>query len=128
MDTRSAFVLRGGPAAIAHVTKHGLSPRDIACLPAAAGGPKGLALLPLDRLLHSEWLVHAGPLELIGASIGAWRMAALAQPEPLTALVRLQHAYVHDQRYQAKPTPDEVSRACRCIAASVHGGGCAQGP
>ena len=123
MTDRSAFILRGGPAAIAHVTEHGLAPSDIACIPAAAGGPKGLALLPLDRLLHAEWLKHAAQIELIGASIGAWRMAALAQPEPLAALDRLQHAYVHEQRYPAKPTPFEVSRACRRLAAAVLGEG-----
>ena len=119
MDERSDLTLRGGPAAIAHIERHGLSPRDIACIPAAAGGPKGLALLPLDRLLHMEWLQHADRIELVGASIGAWRMAALAQPEPLAALERLQHAYVHDQRYRAKPTPDDVSRACRRLATAV---------
>ena len=119
MDERSDLTLRGGPAAIAHIERHGLSPRDIACIPAAAGGPKGLALLPLDRLLHMEWLQHADRIELVGASIGAWRMAALAQPEPLAALERLQHAYVHDQRYRAKPTPDDVSQACRRLAAAV---------
>ena len=119
MDKRSAFALRGGPAAIAHIERHGLSPQDIACIPAAAGGPKGLALLPLDRLLHIEWLKHVDRVELVGASIGAWRMAALAQPEPLAALERLQHVYVHEQRYPAKPTPLEVSRACRRLAAAV---------
>jgi len=123
MPPSSTFVLRGGPAAIAHLQQHGIAPADIACVPAAAGGPKGLALLPLDRLLHSEWLVRAGPLELVGASIGAWRMAALAQPDPLPALARLQHAYVHEQRYPARPTPIEVSRACRRFAAAVLGGG-----
>ena len=123
MTDRSAFILRGGPGAIAHVTRDGLAPSDIACIPAAAGGPKGLALLPLDRLLHAEWLKNAAQIELIGASIGAWRMAALAQPEPLAALDRLQHAYVHEQRYPARPTPLEVSRACRRLAAAVLGGG-----
>ena len=123
MEARLPFVVHGGPGALAHIERHGLSPGDIACIPAAAGGPKGLALLPLDRLLYTEWLKDAGPIELIGASIGAWRMAALAQPEPLVALERLQHAYVHDQRYPAKPTPLDVSRACRRLAAAVLGGG-----
>jgi hypothetical protein len=117
------FVMRGGTEAIAHLRRHGLAPSDIACIPAAAGGPKGLALLPLDRLLHTEWLARAGSVELIGTSIGAWRMAALAQPDPLPALARLQHAYVHEQRYPARPTPQEVSRACRRCAAAVLGGG-----
>jgi hypothetical protein len=123
LDAQSAFVLRGGPGAIAHVARHGLVPSDIACLPAAAGGPKGLALLPLDRLLHREWLVKASSVELIGASIGAWRMAALAQPDAPAALDRLQHSYVHEQRYQARPTASDVSRTCRRFASAVLGGG-----
>ena len=36
-------------------------------------------------------------VELVGASIGAWRMAALAQLDGVAALARLQHAYVHGQ-------------------------------
>jgi predicted acylesterase/phospholipase RssA len=111
--------LRGGPGAIAHIREHGLRRGDIACIPAAAGGPKGLALLPLDRLLYHEWLRHGDPIELVGASIGAWRMAALAQDDPLAALERLQRGYVRDQRYTREPSPAEVSATCRRIAQSV---------
>ena len=83
MSTQSLVSFRAGPGAIAHVRQHGLAPADIACIPAAAGGPKGLALLPLDRLLYREWLQAPGlSIELMGASVGAWRMAALAQPDP----------------------------------------------
>jgi len=114
--------LRGGPGAIAHIRAHGLRRGDIACIPAAAGGPKGLALIPLDKLLYREWLREGGPIELVGASIGAWRMAALAQRDPLAALDRLRQGYVHDQRYTSKPSPAEVSDACRRIAGGVLGG------
>ena len=70
-----------------HVLDRGLAPGDVECIPAAAGGPKGLALLPLDRLLLQHgWLPEERPVELIGASVGAWRMAALAQDNPLAAL------------------------------------------
>jgi hypothetical protein len=117
------LVLRAGPGALDHVRRNGLAPSDVAAIPAAAGGPKGLALLPLDRLLVREWLRPAGTaIELLGASVGAWRMAALAQPEPLAALDRLQHAYVHDQNYPARPSPQEVATACRRIARAVLGG------
>jgi hypothetical protein len=109
-------MLRAGPGAAAHIREHGLSPSDVACIPAAAGGPKGLALIPLDKLLYREWLHDVARIELIGASIGAWRMAALALPDPVPALDRLQHGYVRDQNYTAKPTPDEVAVACRRIA------------
>ncbi|HEX9206904.1 MAG TPA: hypothetical protein VF851_01625 [Steroidobacteraceae bacterium] len=117
------FVLRAGPGAIRHVRERGLSRGDICCIPAAAGGPKGLALLPLDRLLLREWLDTAAPVELIGASVGAWRMAALARPDAAAALDRVQHAYVHEQCYTARPDAAEVTRACRRIAHAARGDG-----
>jgi hypothetical protein len=114
--------VRAGARARRHLADRGLSPADIGCLPAAAGGPKGLALLPLDRLLATEWLPHTAGLELIGSSIGAWRMAALAQADPLAALERLQHAYVHQQNYPERPTTSQVAVACRGLARSVADG------
>jgi hypothetical protein len=122
-NTRSPFVLRAGPGALRHLHEHGLGRQDIACIPAAAGGPKGLALLPLDRLLAREWLGPGADVELIGASIGAWRMAALAQVDAAAALERIQHAYVRDQCYARRPTPAEVSVACRRIARAAFDGG-----
>jgi hypothetical protein len=113
--------IRLGDRALEHLRTRGLAPADVRCLPAAAGGPKGLALLPLDRLLAREWLPRASGIELIGASIGAWRMAALAQSDPLGALDRLQHAYVRDQNYRERPTPAQVADACRGLARSVLG-------
>ena len=120
------FELRAGPGALQHIRSRGLARGDICCIPAAAGGPKGLALLPLDRLLVSDWLPPAAPVELVGASVGAWRMAALAQADPLAALDRVQYAYVHDQCYSARPTPIEVSAACRRIAHAARGEGALQ--
>jgi hypothetical protein len=67
--------------------------------------------------------VDSPSIDLIGASIVAWRMAALAQADPLAALERLRHAYVHEQRYAARPSPMEVSRTCRRLASAVLGGG-----
>jgi len=123
VSAASLVSFRAGPGAIAHVRQHGLAPADIACIPAAAGGPKGLALLPLDRLLHREWLQVPGlSIELMGASVGAWRMAALAQPDPIAALDRLQHAYVRDQNYSERPGPQDVAEAITRIARAVLGG------
>ena len=122
------YTLRAGPAALRRISRDGLAPGDIGCIPAAAGGPKGLALLPLDRLLLQHgWLPAAQPLELLGASIGAWRAAALAQQEPLAALDRVQHAYVYGQDYNARPAPGEVSAVCRRIAQAARGTGTCAG-
>jgi predicted acylesterase/phospholipase RssA len=123
VSAASLISFRAGPGAIEHVRQHGLAPADIACIPAAAGGPKGLALIPFDRLFYREWLSRPGvEVELIGASVGAWRMAALAMPDPLAALDRLQNAYVRDQNYSATPSPRDVAVAIARIAREVLGG------
>lgn len=123
MSAASLISFRAGPGAIEHVAQHGIAPADIACIPAAAGGPKGLALIPFDRLFYREWLTRPGiEVELIGASVGAWRMAALAQPDPLAALDRMQNAYVRDQNYPERPTPRDVATAISHIAREVLGG------
>jgi hypothetical protein len=117
-----SFVVRAGARAAAHVRKSGLAPTDIGCVPAAAGGPKGLALIALDKRLFDPaqgWL-HRAQLELIGASIGAWRMAAAAMPDPVAALDRLAEAYV-GQTYPHRPTPRQVAEQCRKLARAVLG-------
>jgi predicted acylesterase/phospholipase RssA len=111
--------LRAGPGAAEQIRASGVSPADVACIPAAAGGPKGLALIPTDKLLYREWLRDGAPIELVGASVGAWRMAAMAQPDPIAALERLQYTYVRDQNYDAKPTPGDIAQACRRLATAV---------
>jgi hypothetical protein len=119
---RPALRLLAGPVAARLIAERGLCPEDVAAVPAAAGGPKGLALLPLDRWLFSRWLPSAPrPRMLAGASIGAWRMAAAAQRDPLAALARLEHAYLETQRYPRHPSPATVSAVCRAMAREVIG-------
>ncbi len=120
MSLGGSFVLHAGPRAADHVRSNGIAPCDIACVPAAAGGPKGLALIPLDRLLFGEWLRDVEHIELIGASIGAWRMAAAATADPVAALDRLSEGYVA-QTYPRKPTTKHVSDECRKLARAVLG-------
>lgn len=111
--------IRAGRGALARIRREGLSPADVAVIPAAAGGPKGLILNGLDRFLFGEWLPAASrPRRLIGASIGAWRMAAACQRDPLAAFAELAQRYVH-QRYPRRPASDYVSRVCAEIVAGV---------
>ena len=127
MKSFDALELRAGPAALAQLREHGLRPADIACVPAAAGGPKGLGLIPLDHRLFdrdSGWLRDVSHLELVGASIGAWRMAAAAGAEPRAALHRLADGYVA-QRYSRRPSARDVSEECRKLAQAVLGGAAA---
>lgn len=120
MTAQDSFVVHAGARAAAQVRSNGLAPRDIACVPAAAGGPKGLALIPLDKLIFGAWLRDANHVELIGASIGAWRMAAAAMADPVAALERLAQAYL-GQTYPHRPTTKYVSDECRKIARAVLG-------
>ncbi|MGE0332239.1 MAG: phospholipase [Ramlibacter sp.] len=110
----NALRIHAGPRARAHIEKNGLNPGDIGVVPGAAGGPKGLVLGPLDRYLFGEWLAaSAQPVHLVGASIGAWRMATACLGDPVAAFNRLEHDYIH-QDYalepgQKRPTAAHVS-------------------
>lgn len=86
---------------------------DVRIIPAAAGGPKGLVLGPLDRWLFGHWLPQGGQtVHLLGASIGAWRMAAACMPDPQAALGRLTEDYItqdYDHAPGQAPRPEHVS-------------------
>lgn len=114
LDGLRALQVYAGPRARRHLREHGLRPEDIAVVPAAAGGPKALLLLPLDGYLFGHWLPQApGPVHLLGASIGAWRMAAACLPDPASAFARLADDYVAQDYPHAPgrlPAPRDVSR------------------
>ena len=110
-----ALHLHAGPKALAHIREHGLQPEHIGVIPAAAGGPKGLILGPLDRFIFGHWLPQSTqPVHLVGASIGAWRMATACLHDAVAAFERLEHDYIH-QHYELPPghkrvTAEQVSR------------------
>lgn len=98
-----ALRLHAGPRARQHIEQGGLRAQDVGIVPAAAGGPKGLILGPLDRFIFGDWLAQsAQPVHLVGASIGAWRMATACLHDPLAALDRLERDYIA-QRHDPPP-------------------------
>lgn len=98
-----ALRIHAGPGALRHLQKYGLQPAHVGVIPAAAGGPKGLVLGPLDRFIFGEWLAQScQPVDLVGASIGAWRMATACLQDALGAFERLEHDYIH-QHYELAP-------------------------
>jgi len=109
-----ALCIFAGPRALTHLRQQGLQANDIAAIPAAAGGPKGLILGPLDRFIFGDWLpASSHTVHLVGASIGAWRMATACLHDPVAGLQRLEHDYIH-QNYPLKtgekrPPPERVS-------------------
>ncbi|WP_426191843.1 patatin-like phospholipase family protein [Massilia sp. DWR3-1-1] len=117
-----SLTFHAGPAALARIAAHGVQAADIGIIPAAAGGPKGLIFQALDQFLFGDWLPAAPrPRTLIGASIGAWRMAAACQPDPVAAFARLGQLYCN-QRYTAKPSQPEIDGVCRALLADFIGG------
>jgi hypothetical protein len=122
-----ALRLYAGPEARRHVEREGLSARDVSVITAAAGGPKGLILGPLDRFVFGEWLRGSEQVvDLVGASIGAWRMATGCLNDPVQALERLEHDYIH-QDYQPppgqkRPSAQQVSRAFAQGLQAFYGG------
>jgi hypothetical protein len=105
----SALTFHAGPLALAQIRAHGLRAQDVAIVPAAAGGPKGLIFQALDQWLFGEWF-PGSPRErtLIGASIGAWRMAAACQRDPVKAFARLGELYSGQRYASAKPSQQEI--------------------
>lgn len=104
------FIIRAGTKALQHIRNSGLSPQDISCIPAAAGGPKWIVLYAFDKYFLREWISkkHTAT-NLVGASAGAWRMLCYALDQPEQALSAFLHAYV-EQRYQELPPPSVVSQ------------------
>jgi hypothetical protein len=112
-----ALSIHAGPRALLHLRERGLSPADIGLIPGAAGGPKGLALNPLDRYLFGHWLAGSThTVHLLGASIGAWRLACACLPDADAALAQLAEDYIV-QRYEHEPgRPPKASVVSRAFS------------
>ncbi len=124
-----ALRIYAGARALERIRERGLSPSDVRVIPAAAGGPKGLTLLALDRFIFGEWLPQSKSnehVDLVGASIGAWRMAAACLHDPTAALDQLEHDYIHQEYDIAQgkkgPTPEHVSEKFGAEIARTFGG------
>ena len=127
MTTPRALRLYAGPAARRHIERHGLKPADIGVIPGAAGGPKGLILGPLDQFIFGRWLPQSQQtVHLVGASIGAWRMATACLVDTVAAFERLSHDYIR-QHYEPppgrkNPTADQISEAFGANLRAFYGG------
>ena len=114
MSTRN-LVFKAGPAAFDSIRRHGFSAERIGTLAGASGGAKWLVLSHLDRVLIGNVLPNFEvPLHLVATSIGAWRFACYAQPDPLAAIQRFEDAYI-DQSYSDKPDIHEITAKSREI-------------
>jgi hypothetical protein len=115
-----ALQIHAGPRALRHLRERGLAPGDVRIIPAAAGGPKGLVLNALDRFLFGEWLADAShSVHLLGASIGAWRMATACLADPATAFTQMAEDYIHQQYEHAPGKPPKPSHVSAVFGAKL---------
>ncbi len=105
----SSLSFLAGSKALEQLRRNGFRPDAFKVVAGAAGGPKWLILSQLDRVLFGEFFRgRRDPLFLLGSSIGAWRFAAVSQPDPLASISRFEEAYIQ-QSYRPKPSPEEVT-------------------
>jgi hypothetical protein len=97
-----------GSKAIDIIRDEGLDLSRVKVLAGASGSAKFLVLTGIDRVLMSLFKERTDPLYLIGTSIGAFRMAAFCQTDPLAALGTLEREYIA-QQYDLKPTKEDIT-------------------
>ena len=120
MAARALSVYLGREAA-RRIGDQGWSPDLFSLLLGASGGPKWFILGHLGRLLFCDFLQRSErPLSVLGSSIGSWRHACLATPDPAAAIGRLEAGYLN-QHYATRPTPGEVSKVSLDILHRVLG-------
>jgi hypothetical protein len=111
----SNLVFKAGPGAFESVRRHGFAPERIGTFAGASGGAKWLVLSQLDRCILKTIVPKlAGPVHLIGSSIGSWRFACYAQQDPVAAIDRFEEAYIC-QSYSDEPDIHEITAKTREI-------------
>ncbi len=118
-----ALAVYAGSGARARLAKEGWRPELFGTLVGASGGPKFLGIAALDHFLFSDYLQRSShSMQLIGSSIGSWRHAALAAPDPEAALTQLHERYLNQyfDSSDPRPTTEIVGELCQWILDGVH--------
>ncbi|MCD4742896.1 MAG: patatin-like phospholipase family protein [Desulfobacteraceae bacterium] len=97
-----------GSKAIKIIKDEGLDLTRVKVLAGASGSAKFLVLTGIDRVLMDLFKNRTDPLYLIGTSIGAFRMAAFCQKDPVSAIDILEKEYIV-QSYTEKPTKQDIT-------------------
>jgi len=103
-----------GRKAIEIIRDEGLDLSRVKIIAGASGSAKFLVLTSIDRVLISLFKDRTDPLYLIGTSIGAFRMAAFCQKDPLKAIEILERKYI-EQHYDFKPSKKDILLEARKI-------------
>jgi len=106
-----ALRIIAGKTAQKRIAEHGLSPELVRMVVGASGGPKWLVLLGLDKYIFGQWLADAQQtIDLVGSSIGAWRMAVAAHPDAAAAYEKFIELYFQFKAADAR-SPQALTQA-----------------
>jgi len=110
-----------GKNALKIIDEQGFSPSLFTSVLGASGGPKWFTLYALDKYVFGEFFKDVTqPINLIGSSAGAFRMACFAQKDPVAAIDRLANNYCHTV-YSEKATAREITIKARDLLDIVMG-------
>jgi len=116
-----ALRLIAGKTARQRIEDRGLTPDLIRLVVGASGGPKWLVLRGLDQAVFGEWLPAATQkIDMVGSSIGAWRMTMASHPDPAAMFPILEEGYF-SYRKEDGATPENVTKASYAILQRVLG-------
>lgn len=83
-----------GKKARAIIEQQGLNQQNFSMFMGASGGPKWFALFGLDKYLFGDFFKERNqPLEMIGSSAGAFRIACFTQKNPVDSISKLAYQY-----------------------------------
>ncbi len=97
-----------GENAFKQIKETGFKFSKVKMIAGASGAAKFLVLTGLDRYLLNRLANRTEKLHLIGSSIGAFRMVAYAQKNPIEAINILEDEYIK-QSYSQKPSKEDVT-------------------
>jgi hypothetical protein len=95
MSAANALVVYAGQKAMQHIQRNGLNPSDISSVIGASGAAKWLAIAGLDRAVFADWLPQSDhTIDVLGTSIGAFKLAAALRNDPAQAINTLADDYI----------------------------------
>ncbi len=116
-----ALRLVAGKTARKRIETNGLTPDLVRMVVGASGGPKWLVLRGLDQFIFGSWLPQTdNHIDMVGSSIGAWRMTIASHPDPALMFKRFEEAYF-GYRKEDGASPQAVTQASYAILNKVMG-------
>jgi len=91
------------------IEQQGLNQQAFSMFLGASGGPKWFTLFGLDKYIFGDFFKDRNqPLEMVGSSAGAFRIACFTQDDPVEAISKLAYQY-SETDFTADVTPQDLT-------------------